>query len=60
MASGDFIVAGVCVGDYKPQVGQLVFLRGLTWRITAVLPAGTIEVESLDGSMAIRVSGLMF
>lgn len=44
----------------KPEIGQLVTVRGVRCRITAVLPLGTIEVEALDGSKAFRLSGLSF
>lgn len=40
------------------KVGDLVVVRGLDCRVTAVLPAGTVEVESLTGGFAYRVSGL--
>lgn len=43
----------------KPQIGQLVTVRGVACRITAILPAGTVEVEAVDGSgRCWRVSGL--
>lgn len=35
-------------------------VRGIKCRITKVLPLGTLEVESLCGNYAYRVSGLNF
>jgi hypothetical protein len=43
-----------------PKVGQLVKVYGLQCRIFKVRPAGTIDVLSLDGTHAYRVSGLGF
>ena len=42
----------------KPRVGQVVSVRGKRCRIFKVHPAGTIDVESLDGKSAFRISGL--
>jgi len=44
----------------KPMVGDLVTVRTVACRIVAVLPMGTVKVESLDGKHAWRVSGLGF
>lgn len=42
----------------NPKIGQWVEVRGVMCVITAVLPCGTIEVLSLDGKHAWRLSGL--
>lgn len=44
----------------KPKVGQLVTVRGVECRIVRVRAAGTLDVVSLDGSRAWRLSGLRF
>lgn len=44
----------------KPTVGMLMRVRGIQCRIVAVLPAGTVDVVSLDGARSFRVTGLMF
>lgn len=44
----------------KPQLGQLVTIRGIQCRIIAIHAAGTIDVEALDGSRCYRISGLQF
>lgn len=41
-----------------PELGQIIRIRGLFCRIVRIRPFGTIDVESLDGSRAFRVSGL--
>lgn len=41
-----------------PMVGQVVTVRGQDCRIVRVLPMGAIEVVTLDGSRAYRLSGL--
>jgi hypothetical protein len=41
-------------------VGDVFELRGVTVRITKIRPFGTIDVVTLDGSKAYRVSGLVF
>ena len=43
-----------------PQVGQIVTVHGKDCRIVKVRPFGTIDVVSLDGSKAWRLSGLAF
>lgn len=43
-----------------PVVGQLVVVRGVQCRIVKVRPMGTIDVVSLCGQYAWRVSGLAF
>ena len=42
----------------KPKVGQRVVVRGVDCEIVKVRPFGTIDVVSLDGKYAWRVSGL--
>jgi len=45
----------------RPIIGQRCEVRGVPCQIIAVLPAGTVEVEALDGSgRCWRVSGLGF
>ncbi len=44
----------------KPQIGDIVTVRGLKCEIVRILPAGTIEVSEIDGPHAFRVSGLNF
>ncbi len=41
-----------------PHVGQTVAVCGVICRIIKVRPFGTIDVVSLDGSLAWRISGL--
>lgn len=43
-----------------PKPGMTMTVRGIVCRIVKVLPAGTVEVVSLDGRQAFRVSGLSF
>jgi hypothetical protein len=42
------------------HIGQSVTVRGVECRITDIHPAGTIDVEEIDGPHAWRVSGLPF
>lgn len=42
----------------KPSVGMLVTVRGMVCRITKIHAAFTIDVESVCGNYAFRVSGL--
>lgn len=44
----------------KPKVGDETTVRGMRCRITKVWPFGTIDVVSLDGKHAWRVTGLGF
>ncbi len=44
----------------KPKIGQLITVKGCKCRITAVYRAGTIDVETLCGNFAWRVTGLGF
>ena len=44
----------------KPHIGQRCTVHGHECKITAVHPAGTIDVVSLDGEHAWRISGLSF
>lgn len=44
----------------KPKIGQIVTVYGKKCRIFKVHPAGTIDVEALDGDGAWRVTGLGF
>ena len=44
----------------KPQIGQIVRVYGKDYRIVKIHPFGTIDVVSLDGSKAFRLSGLAF
>jgi hypothetical protein len=44
----------------KPTVGQIVTVRGISCRIVRVHSAGTVDVLSLDGRFAWRISGLGF
>jgi hypothetical protein len=46
--------------DKKPQVGMLVKVYGFQCRIFKIHPFGTIDVVTLDGSRAYRLSGLAF
>lgn len=43
-----------------PKVGMLMTVHNITCRIIAVLPMGTVDVVSLDGSKHYRVTGLGF
>ena len=47
-------------GDAPPRVGQRVTVRGHACEIFCVRPLGTIDVVSLCGRFAWRVSGLGF
>ncbi len=44
----------------KPAIGQIITVRGVTCRIVKILAFGTIDVVSLDGSRAFRMTGLNF
>lgn len=44
----------------KPQVGQVIQVYGQPCRIFKVHPLGTVDVVTLDGSRAYRVTGLSF
>jgi hypothetical protein len=44
----------------KPHVGQHVTVYGKECKIFAVHPMGTIDVVTLDGEKAWRISGLKF
>jgi len=46
--------------ENKPVKGQLTTVRGVSCRIVRVWPFGTIDVVSLDGKHAWRVTGLSF
>ena len=43
-----------------PQIGQIVKVHGKDCRIVKVRPFGTIDVVTLDGYRAWRLSGLAF
>lgn len=51
-----------CMGKQRqtPEVGMIFKVYGQDCRITRVLPAGTIDVVTLDGSHNYRVTGLPF
>lgn len=44
----------------KPNIGDLVTVRGVACKVIAVRPFGTMDVESLDGKYTWRLSGLGF
>lgn len=44
----------------RPHVGMLMTVRGIRCRIFKVRPLGTVDVLSLCGRYAWRVSGLGF
>lgn len=44
----------------KPNVGDVVVVRGVKCRITKVHKFGTIDVQAIDGSGAWRITGLSF
>lgn len=44
----------------KPAVNQLIEVRGVVCRIIKIHPFGTVDVESLCGKHAWRLSGLRF
>lgn len=44
----------------KPKIGQLVKFRGEQYRILRILKFGTIDILSLDGNNAFRISGLKY
>ena len=41
-----------------PQIGDILTVRGLLCRVYKVWPFGTVDVLTLDGNKAFRVSGL--
>lgn len=41
-----------------PHIGQIVMHVGSQYRIFAIHPAGTIDIEQVNGPLAFRVSGL--
>lgn len=43
-----------------PVIGQLITVRGIACRIIKIRPFGTLDVVSLCGNHAWRVSGLVF
>lgn len=43
-----------------PQVGMRTTLRGIDCKIIAVHPAGTIDVQEVNGERCWRVTGLPF
>lgn len=44
----------------KPQIGQIIKVYGQDCRIVKVRPFGTIDVVTLDGAKAYRLSELSF
>ncbi len=46
--------------NQKPQVGQIIKVHGQDCRIFKIRPFGTVDVVTLDGKRAYRVSGLAF
>lgn len=42
-----------------PQVGDRCTVRGIACIVTKILPAGTVDVEAIDGPQAFRLSGLL-
>ncbi len=42
------------------KIGQRCTVRGVACQVIAVRPAGTVDVEAIDGSRYWRVSGLPF
>jgi len=47
-------------GKRKMKIGQIITVYGKQCRIFKVHPFGTVDVVTLDGSRAWRVSGLRF
>lgn len=43
-----------------PKIGMIVKVRGMDCKIFKIHPLGTIDVVSLDGEKAFRLSGLPF
>lgn len=43
-----------------PKIGQRVIVRGITCEVFRVHPLGTLDVVSLCGQYAFRISGLSF
>lgn len=48
------------IAPKTPVVGQLVEVHGVKCRITRIRKFGTIDVLTLDGTRAWRVTGLNF
>lgn len=44
----------------RPNIGDRIMVRGIECRIFKVHAFGTVDVETVDGSRAWRVSGLAF
>ena len=44
----------------KPIIGQLITVRNVLCRIVKIRPFGTLDVVSVSGNLAFRVSGLSF
>lgn len=44
----------------NPQVGMTMLVRGIKCRVVKIHPFGTLDVVSLCGNYAYRVSGLSF
>jgi hypothetical protein len=45
----------------RPEVGDIVTVRGIACEVVKVRPFGTVDVRALDGSgRSFRVSGLRF
>lgn len=44
----------------QPMIGQLMMVRGVQCKIVKILPFGTLDVVSICGQYAYRVSGLAF
>jgi hypothetical protein len=55
---GSFCTQHARIVESAPQVGGLVNVRGQQCRIFKVRPFGTLDVVTLDGERAYRVSGL--
>lgn len=48
------------IGAPPPKVGQLMTVRNVRCRIVKIRPLGTLDLVSLCGNYAYRVSGLPF
>ena len=44
----------------RPKIGDIYYAYGFQCRICKIYPAGTMDVEEIDGPHAYRVSGLSF
>ncbi len=44
----------------KPKIGQIIIVYGTQCRIFKIHPAGTIDVEQINGPRAYRLTGLYF